>query len=111
QPPGNCRGGVRPLHHSVRRNRLMRWGFSRCVITSLVLLGLADISRPEVAQAQTGTIGGRVTDAAAGTPIIGASVKVVGTQLGASTGNDGRYTIRTVPAGSVRIQINRIGYE
>ena len=56
-------------------------------------------------------ISGRVTDATSGVPIGGASVRVGATQLGAQTGEDGRYTIRGVTAGSVELQVNRIGYE
>ena len=63
------------------------------------------------AQGATGAVTGRVTDAAAGTPIVGANVRVGGTTLGAQTADDGRYTIRGVPTGTVTVQVNRIGYE
>ncbi|MEP6492119.1 MAG: SusC/RagA family TonB-linked outer membrane protein [bacterium] len=66
---------------------------------------------PAVAQSGSGTISGRVTDAATGTPIIGASVRVFGTQLAGQTADDGKYTVRGVPAGSVSLQVNRIGYD
>jgi TonB-linked SusC/RagA family outer membrane protein len=74
----------------------------------LVLLGT---SRGAAAQGPTGTISGRVTDAAAGTPVAGAAVRVVGTQIGAQSGDDGRYSIRLVQPGTVTVQVNRIGFE
>jgi TonB-linked SusC/RagA family outer membrane protein len=78
-------------------------------LTALAALALGGSS--VLAQATTGAVSGRVTDAVAGTAIAGASVRVVGTQIGGQTADDGRYTIRGVPAGSVIVQVNRIGYE
>ena len=59
----------------------------------------------------TGTIAGRVTDAGSGVPLVGASIRVSGTQVGAATTEDGRYTIRGVRPGATEIVITRIGYE
>ena len=59
----------------------------------------------------TGSITGRVVDAGVGTPLRGATVRVGLTQLGTQTADDGRYTIRGVAAGTVELQVNRIGYE
>jgi TonB-linked SusC/RagA family outer membrane protein len=63
------------------------------------------------AQTTTATITGKVTDATGAAPLVGASVRVTGTQIGAQTGDDGRYTIRGVRPGAVDLQVNRIGYE
>jgi TonB-linked SusC/RagA family outer membrane protein len=38
-------------------------------------------------------------------------VRVVGTQIGAQSGADGRFTIRGITPGTVDIQVSRIGYE
>ena len=90
--------------HSLRRRRLA------AAITSTLLLGFAT---PQLRAQQTGTgsVTGRVIDAGVGTPLRGASVRVGLTQLGAQTGDDGRYTIRGVTPGTVDLQVNRIGYE
>ncbi len=63
-----------------------------------------------VAAQSTGTIAGRITDADNGQPIVAAQVTVNNTQLGRSTGDDGRFTIPGVTAGSATITVRRIGY-
>ncbi len=58
----------------------------------------------------TGTIAGRVTDAATHAPLDQAAVRVEGPGLGAVTTADGRYAIRNVPAGTYRVSARRVGY-
>lgn len=58
----------------------------------------------------TGRIVGRVVDAATGQGISDAGVQVVGTTTGVQTGIDGRFTLARVNAGTVTIQVRRIGY-
>lgn len=57
-----------------------------------------------------GRIAGRVIDADNGEGIAGVGVQVVGSTLGAMTGVDGSYLILNVPAGTVTLQVRRIGY-
>jgi len=99
--------GRRRLRTPVRRDRWGRW----CSL----LVGLASIvgvDRDALAQAtNTGTIAGRVVDAGSGVPLVGASVRVSATQIGAATTGDGRYTIRGVRPGATEIIVTRIGYE
>ena len=59
---------------------------------------------------QTGTITGIVRASESGEALPGAIVTVVGTRFGATTGNDGRYTIRGLTPGSVLVNARRIGY-
>ena len=63
-----------------------------------------------VAQQPTGTITGRVIDRATQQPVIGATVRVVGTTRGAQTSDQGTYRITGVSAGAVNVQALRIGY-
>jgi TonB-linked SusC/RagA family outer membrane protein len=63
-----------------------------------------------VAQQPAGTITGRVLDRASQQPVAGATVRIVGTQRGAQTGDQGTYRITGVPAGAVTVQVLRIGY-
>ena len=58
----------------------------------------------------TGKLAGRVTDRQTGEAIVGATVLVKGTSLGASTDIDGYYFIINVPPGNFEITINCIGY-
>src|SRR5690606_26112212 len=59
---------------------------------------------------RTGTVTGRVTDAGSQQPLAGASIIVVGTQLGVVAGADGRFTLNNVPPGTQRVRASLIGY-
>ena len=81
----------------------------RRTLTLAVLL--ATLAPPLVfAQAQQGTITGRVTDAATNQPIAAAQVAVVGTNQGTQTNTDGQYTLRGVGPGQVEVRVLRLGY-
>jgi TonB-dependent starch-binding outer membrane protein SusC len=54
-------------------------------------------------------VDGTVRDSAAGTPLAGATVLVVGTKAAATVGADGRYTLRVAP-GTYFVRAQRIGY-
>lgn len=60
--------------------------------------------------AQTGRVTGVVTDTGSAQPLPNVTVMIVGTQLGAQTGTDGRYTISGVPAGTHQVRAQRIGF-
>src|SRR5690348_15882190 len=57
----------------------------------------------------TGAITGRVTEGATGLPLT-AAVRVMGTQIGAQSGSDGKYTIRGVAPGTIDLAVTHIGY-
>ncbi|MGH7664159.1 MAG: TonB-dependent receptor domain-containing protein [Gemmatimonadaceae bacterium] len=58
-----------------------------------------------------GSVAGRVTDADEGVGLQGAVVRIEGSGLGTTTGEDGRYRITSVPAGTHTVVARRIGYE
>ncbi len=60
--------------------------------------------------ATTGGISGVITDAQSGEPVVGATVMVMGTSLGASTDVDGRYMIINVPVDTYTLQLSSVGY-
>jgi TonB-linked SusC/RagA family outer membrane protein len=91
-------------HHPARRP----W---RALLALAGLFLAAGGARPVAAQGTGGTVSGRVTDAATGQPIAQARVLVSGTQVGALTGDNGRYTLRVPATGTVSLDVNRIGYE
>ena len=63
-----------------------------------------------VAQAQTGSLHGRVFDSQNGEELIGANVLLVGTTMGANTDIDGKFTVRGIPAGTYTARISFVGY-
>ncbi|MFL5484068.1 MAG: carboxypeptidase-like regulatory domain-containing protein, partial [Gemmatimonadaceae bacterium] len=63
------------------------------------------------AQQVTGTVTGRVTDAAIGRGLPDVQVTVSGTRIGAITGPNGEYTLTGVPVGPRTIAVRRIGYQ
>lgn len=75
-----------------------------------VLLLAVGVAAAQTAAAQTGTVAGRVTDAATGEALPGATVAVVGTALGAATGDDGRFAVPRVPAGAQTVRVSFVGY-
>jgi outer membrane receptor protein involved in Fe transport len=60
--------------------------------------------------ATTGSISGVITDAQSGEPVVGVTVMVMGTSLGASTDVDGRYMIINVPVDTYTLQLSSVGY-
>ena len=83
----------------------------RFLSSALALLGLA--TAVSTAQAQAGTVAGRVTQEGGTTPIPGAQVQIVSgatrVALG-STSEDGSYRVGNVPAGTYAVVVSRIGF-
>ena len=80
-----------------------RWRSSATALAVLVFVGG---SARLAAQGAPATIVGRVTDAGAGTPISGATIRFVGTHNGAQSNEDGRYTVRAVTPGATDRQLH-----
>jgi hypothetical protein len=74
------------------------------------LLLLSMVPLPSLLAAQTGTIAGRVTEAATGTALVGASVSLLGTGQGALVDSAGRFVITGVRPGTWRVVVRRPGY-
>jgi TonB-dependent starch-binding outer membrane protein SusC len=75
------------------------------------LAALALLDPGAVAAQATGTLRGRVTDAASGRGIADAQVVVNGTRIAASTNAEGQYTLALVPLGSRSVTARRLGYQ
>ena len=76
------------------------------VVTSLGVPAAVSAQQP----AATGIITGRVTERGSGAPVAAAQVRVVGTNRGALTGEDGTYRIVGAPPGAAQVQARRLGY-
>ena len=68
------------------------------------------VSAAAATQAPGGTIHGRVTDSASGRGLRGATVKVDGTKISATTSDSGTFTLRDVPAGDRILTARLFGY-
>src|SRR5688572_3339345 len=79
----------------------------RALLAGTAMLALAT---PLLAQRSTGTIAGQVIDRQTMRPLVGAQVRVTGTDRGALTGEGGTYRITGVDAGTVTVAAQRIGY-
>jgi outer membrane receptor protein involved in Fe transport len=75
-----------------------------------VFLTLALSASSLGAQAGTGRIVGRTVDAVSGQGISDVGVQVVGTTIGTTSGVEGRFALVHVSAGTVTIQLRRLGY-
>lgn len=86
----------------------------RCSQGALLLLWLLLLHTAAWAQSATGqrfTLAGRITDAT-GQGVPGATVLLKGTTLGATSGNDGAYTLSgTRPAGAYTLTVSLVGYK
>ena len=77
------------------------------VLTGIVLALLATLN----VAAQTGRLGGYVTDRVTGDALAGVTIRVESTRLGAFTDKDGRFEIKDVPIGPVVLRASIVGYE
>ena len=77
-------------------------------VTFAVLITAVLGSRSMDAQ---GTVSGTVSGVATGSPLGQTRVILVGGNVVAVTGEDGKYTLRNVPAGTVTIEALRVGYQ
>src|SRR5438477_850149 len=93
------------LHGSDTFSERMRMRRAECVMSALsVALWMAPLG----AQQATGTVRGRVTDAATQQPLTGVSVTVG--RRAAVTRADGGYVLTDVPAGPDTVHARLIGY-
>ncbi|PWB74770.1 hypothetical protein C3F09_03520 [candidate division GN15 bacterium] len=84
----------------------------RLVITlSVLAIGLVLTWSMSVTAGVTGKVSGVVTDAASGKPLVGATVRVAGTDMAAVTDEDGEYFIIGVPGGKYDIVVTHVGFE
>ncbi|MEK7819023.1 MAG: TonB-dependent receptor [Bacteroidota bacterium] len=68
------------------------------------------VAFPIFLYAQDGKLRGKVLDKETGESLLGASVALEGTTLGASTDVNGEYVILSVPPGDYTVKVNYIGY-
>jgi len=80
--------------------------FIPTILSCLVLFS------PELSsQSQNGTITGKVVNMQTAEPLIGVSVVVVGTTIGAATNEEGKFAIQNVPVGTYSIRTSAVGFK
>jgi iron complex outermembrane recepter protein len=98
------------MHRSLRWNR---FSLNRLATVAIACQLLLPVIRPSIASAQgaaqTGSIGGKVTDER-GAPIAGAQVGIQGTTAAAQTGTTGEYVIARAPAGAQTVRVRMLGF-
>jgi len=87
--------------------------FHRAIIRRLaVIAAVLLVALPSRALlAQTGTISGKVTDAATALPVADARVVIAGTTFEAQTNKDGDYRLTNVKPGLTGVSVFRLGYK
>ena len=79
-------------------------------VTLVSFATLAILASSASAQVSTGRITGTVLDSATRLPVAAARVVVVGTQLGATSDDAGRFTIAGVQPGTHALEARRVGF-
>ncbi len=74
-------------------------------------LGLSLTLASASAQSGNGSLAGRITDAAKGTPLVGALVSVAGTSLETSTDREGEYYFASIGPGDHSIHVSYLGLD
>ncbi len=62
-------------------------------------------------QQPTGSLSGRVLSRINEKPLVGVTVRVLGTNLGAITRGNGTFIINNIPPGVYAVQFSYVGYE
>jgi TonB-dependent receptor len=88
------------------RNSLYPNLFRSIALTAVLLL-----TGSQTLLAQTGTIRGQVMDGEFNEPLIGATVLLEGSSLGANTDIDGQFSLNNVPVGTYTLKISYISYQ
>jgi len=80
-------------------------------LLSTAALGIALLLLPSAVWAQQGTIAGTVLDAETDESLPGATVQVVGMDMGSATDAEGAFRITGVPAGEQTLRVSFVGYQ
>ncbi|MDE3058753.1 MAG: TonB-dependent receptor [Bacteroidota bacterium] len=89
---------------------LLRSFFTVICCIAFLMVFIPASNTPLLAQS-VGKISGTVTDAETSEALVGCTIEVKGTRLGASTDVDGSYFILNVPPGEYDLQASMIGYQ
>ncbi|MFQ3599016.1 MAG: carboxypeptidase-like regulatory domain-containing protein, partial [Chloroherpetonaceae bacterium] len=84
----------------------------KILIIVAVLSALSTLAQKAFSQeVKRGAIAGRVLDKTTKEPIVGATARIVGLELGAVADADGKFTIQNIPVGTYQVKVSAVGYE
>lgn len=83
---------------------------SRALLLSFAVVAALALSARDALAQSSGTVHGRVIDAATRQPVANAQVVISGSTLGAVTNAAGDYAIEGVPSGPQNLRVRRIGF-
>ena len=81
------------------------------IIAMSLDLCCSQAAKSEPLELKTGSLKGVVTDAKTGMPVIGATVMILDTELGAATDENGKYLVAAIPIGNYSVNVRCIGFE
>jgi outer membrane receptor protein involved in Fe transport len=81
------------------------------MLSTLAIIFAISLVLPAISFARNGKLLGRALDAESGEPIIGASVYIEGTTMGAATDINGYYVIDNIPEGVYTLIISSVAYD
>ena len=84
--------------------------FSRAVVQLLHMAGIFCLSAAALS-AQTGVIRGSVVDALNNNPVVGATIRIEGTQMGTISDSDGAFLLAGLEPGLYNVSVSSLGYE
>lgn len=90
------------------RNRNMKTLIPTCIIVTLIL---TTVTAPGTAAQETGTIEGIVRLRGTTSPVVNARVQLVSINVLAISGEDGGYTLTSVPPGTYTLLVKALGYQ
>lgn len=79
-------------------------------VFALLVAALASFAASSPVDAQSGAVVGTVLDAQTGLTLSGVTIRVDGTDIGAVSNADGRFSLRGVPGGQRTLSIQYLGY-
>ncbi|MEW5798864.1 MAG: TonB-dependent receptor [Bacteroidota bacterium] len=80
------------------------------VVAALAFISTCSFTQ-EVSTRQTGILAGTVINSITKEPIVGASVLLQGTAIGAATDIDGNFSLDNVPIGTYNLRVSVLGFE
>jgi hypothetical protein len=74
------------------------------------LLGVSQVTLAQTADANLGSLSGKVQDSKTKEDLVGATVFIVGTYKGTATNLDGEYSLKGIKNGDYTIKVSMVGY-